>query len=152
MIELTPQRLLERKAENFALKAHTTQKYGNHPYSYHLVQVVNNVRLRVSGDPLESTYVAVAWLHDVMEDCGVTYQELEREFGVCIADSVQRLTKTKDRSYEAYIDIILEAAIAREVKICDTVANLTESFKTGNAKGLSKYPKQLHILIEGCID
>lgn len=152
MIELTPQRLLERKAERFALKAHGKQMYGNHPYGYHLVAVVNNISRRISvDDTMYSTYVAVAWLHDVIEDCGVTFEELEKEFGMAIAYSVLKLTKHADLPYDVYIQGCIDHAIAREVKICDTMANLTESFNTGNAKGLSKYPMQLHMLIEGVV-
>lgn len=156
MIELTPTVILEAKAKRFAIKAHGDQKYGDqkygdHPYAYHLGHVVENVRMRMKDDPLLSTYLAVAWLHDVMEDCGVLYAQIEREFGIAIAYAVQCLTKTKDESYQRYIQSCIDCAVAREVKICDTMANLTESFKSGNAKGLAKYPKQLHMLIEGVV-
>lgn len=152
MIELTPEVLLEAKAKRFATVKHVAQMYGDEPYSYHLSAVVENVKLRKRFDPLLSTYVAVAWLHDVMEDCGVTYEELEKEFGVAIAYAVLQLTKYSTQSYESYIQGCINCAIAREVKICDTMANLVESFKSDNAKGLAKYPKQLHMLIEGSVD
>lgn len=149
MIELTPQRQLERKAERFAAEKHIKQCYGDKPYVYHLRQVVDNVRLRMKDDPKLSVYVAVAWLHDVIEDTDVTVQELVNEFGLEIAFAVQDLTK--DCDYLEYIQRCIDYTIAREVKICDTMANLTESFNTGNAKGLAKYPKQLHMLIEGVV-
>lgn len=154
MIELTPEVILEAKAKRFAIKAHGEQGYGDSgkPYSYHLEQVVANVKLRMKGDPLLSTYVAVAWLHDVIEDTGTTFEDLNKEFGMAIAYSVLRLTKQSAESYTDYIQACIDSAVAREVKICDTMANLTESFKTGNAKGLAKYPRQLHMLIEGCVD
>ncbi|CUR44355.1 metal-dependent phosphohydrolase [Pseudomonas phage VCM] len=140
---------LETRAMRFAIKAHGDQMYGDHPYSYHLSQVVDNVLIRKFGDPLLSTYVAVAWLHDVMEDCGVTFKELQDEFGLAIADSVQRLTKTKEMQYEHYLAGCIMSAIAREVKICDTMANLVESFRNNREKGMKKYPKQLAILTAG---
>ncbi len=161
MIELTPEVILESRAEAYARKAHGNQKYGDKPYAYHLSMVVENVKLRKKGDPLLSTYVAIAWLHDVIEDCGVTYEELEREFGVCIADAVRRLTKTKDTTYEAYMEGCIFSNMAREVKICDTMANLLESFassgstnpalKAKGEKGMKKYPRQLFILTEGVV-
>lgn len=159
MIELTPAVVLMAKAKRFALKAHGDQKYGEKPYSYHLEQVVENVNIRMKDDPLLSTYVAVAWLHDTMEDCGVTFKQLEDEFGLCIAESVKRLTKTKDMEYKDYLMGCIVAAFAREVKICDTMANMNESFKSsGNPnpavrakgdKGMNKYPRQLDILVKG---
>lgn len=150
---------LETRAMKFAIEAHGDQMYGDHPYSYHLSQVVDNVMIRKADDPLLSTYVAVAWLHDTMEDCGVTLKQLEDEFGLCIADSVKRLTKTKEMEYEYYLAGCIMSAIACEVKICDTMANLTQSFQScGSAnpaerakgeKGMKKYPKQLAILTAG---
>lgn len=140
---------LETRAMKFAIEAHGDQMYGDHPYSYHLSQVVDNVLIRKFGDPLLSTYVAVAWLHDTMEDCGVTSKQIEDEFGLCIADAVGRLTKVKTVSYEHYLAGCIVSAIAREVKICDTMANLQESFRNNRQKGMLKYPKQLAILTAG---
>lgn len=151
MIELTPEVILEAKAKRFAAEKHIKQRYGDKPYVYHLQQVVDNVKLRMNGNPLLSTYVAAAWLHDTIEDTGVTYEDLEKEFGVAIAYAVLQLTKYSTQSYESYIQGCINCAIAREVKICDTMANLVESFKSGNARGLAKYPKQLYMLIEGVV-
>ena len=149
MIELTPQVVLVAKAKRFALVKHAGQMYGDEPYSYHLTAVAANVASVTSDDPLQHIYIAVAWLHDVMEDCGVTYKELVDEFGVCVAECVQRLTKTDDKTYEEYLMGCIGSAFARQVKIADTMANLTESFQRGNKKGMQKYPRQLDILIQG---
>lgn len=149
MIELTPAVILMAKAKRFALEAHADQMYGDEPYGYHLEQVVANVKIRKKDDPLLSTYVAVAWLHDTMEDCGITFKQIQDEFGLAIADSVQRLTKTKEMTYEHYLAGCIMSAVAREVKICDTMANLQESFRNNREKGMLKYPKQLAILTAG---
>ena len=140
---------LETRAMKFAIEAHGNQMYGDHPYSYHLSQVVDNVLIRKFGDPLLSTYVAVAWLHDTMEDCGVIFKQVEDEFGLAIAEAVKRLTKTKDMQYEHYLAGCIMSDLAREVKICDTMANLKESFRNNRDKGMKKYPKQLAILTAG---
>lgn len=159
MIELTPQVILEAKAKRFALAKHAGQMYGHEPYSYHLTMVVNNVRQMTNGDPLQHIYVAIAWLHDVMEDCGVTYKELVDEFGLCVAECVQRLTKTDGMTYEEYLMGCIGSAFARQVKIADTLANMTESFRSicnrnpavrvKGVKGMQKYPRQLDILVQG---
>ncbi|UAV84507.1 metal dependent phosphohydrolase, HD region [Pseudomonas phage PHB09] len=140
---------LQVRAMTFAMKAHEGQMYGEHPYGYHLSQVVQNVRIRKAEDSLLPTYVAVAWLHDVLEDTSISYIELEREFGICVADAVARLTKKTGVSYEDYLAGCCESTIACEVKICDTMANLQESFRNNRSKGMAKYPKQLAILVEG---
>jgi (p)ppGpp synthase/HD superfamily hydrolase len=159
MIELTPTVILMAKAKNFALKAHGDQMYGDKPYSYHLEKVVANVMIRMKGDPLLHIYVAVAWLHDTMEDCGITFKQIQDEFGLAVADAVNRLTKTKVMEYEHYLAGCIVSAIAREVKICDTMANLAQSFESSGSanpaerakgeKGMLKYPKQLAILTAG---
>ena len=140
---------LETRAMKFAIQAHGDQMYGDHPYIYHLSQVVDNVMIRRFGDPILSTYVAVAWLHDTMEDCGVIFKQIEDEFGLAIADAVKRLTKTRENTYEHYLAGCIVSAVAREVKICDTMANLNESFRNNRQKGMLKYPKQLAILTAG---
>jgi (p)ppGpp synthase/HD superfamily hydrolase len=150
---------LETRAMKFAIEAHGDQMYGDHPYSYHLSKVVDNVMIRKFGDPLLPTYIAVAWLHDTMEDCGITFKQIQDEFGLAIADAVKRLTKTKGMEYEHYLAGCIVSAIAREVKICDTMANLAQSFqssgsanpaeRTKGEKGMLKYPKQLAILTAG---
>lgn len=104
---------------------------------------------RMKGDPMLSTYVAVAWLHDVLEDTDTTFKELVDEFGLAIATAVQAITKNDDLSYEAYMVNCCENAIAHIVKICDTLFNLNESFKSLNKKGMYKYPTQLAILVGG---
>jgi hypothetical protein len=45
--------------------------------------------------------------------------------------------------------MILLSDIAREVKICDTMANLTNSMASNREKGIMKYSRQLHILVKG---
>lgn len=140
---------LEKRAEAFAAERHKGQKYGDKDYTYHLRQVVENVNKRNQGHPLLSTLIAIAWLHDVLEDTDTEYREIEREFGTAVAYSVLGLTKRQGLPYRDYIESIVGAALAREVKTCDTMANMVESIKSDNWKGLVKYPRQLTILVTG---
>lgn len=149
MIELTPERMLMMKAKRFAEKAHLGQKYGEQPYTYHLEGVVSLVTARMKADPMLSTYVAVAWLHDTLEDTTATFKQIHDEFGLAIATAVLALTKVEELSYERYMVGCCENSLAREVKICDTLFNLNESFKGSYVKGMNKYPKQLAILVAG---
>lgn len=150
MIELTPERLLVMKAKRFAEKAHLGQEYGDKAYTYHLQGVVSFVETRMKGDPMLSTYMAAAWLHDVLEDTTVTYKDLVDEFGLCIAEVVQYLTKVEGEEYEEYMRKVLKSAIAREIKICDTMFNLMESsFRDRSPKREAKYARQLDILVQG---
>ena len=140
---------LEKRAEEFAVERHKGQKYGDNEYVYHLRQVVENVKKRNQFHPLLSTLIAIAWLHDVLEDTDTEYSELVSEFGTCVAFCVSQLSKSPEVSYKEYMERIVFTALAREVKICDTCENMVESIKSGNAKGLAKYPRQLTILVTG---
>jgi (p)ppGpp synthase/HD superfamily hydrolase len=149
MIELTPQRALMMKAKRFAEDAHGDQQYGEFPYTYHLGGVASLVAGRMKDDPMLSTYVAAAWLHDALEDTDATYKDLVDTFGLCIAEVVQYLTKVEGEEYEEYMRKVLKSAIAREIKICDTMFNLESSFRENNAKRIAKYARQLDILVQG---
>lgn len=58
------------------------------------------------------------------------------------------LTKWNE-DYRDYLETVIENPLAREVKICDTMANLTQSVKKNNAKRIAKYTRQLAILVKG---
>ena len=136
------------RAMKFAVLAHGVQLYGDKPYSYHLQGVAKLVAARNEGEPNLYTLLCVAWLHDVLEDTEVSDQELCEEFGQEIAVAVIYLTRYSDLSYEDYIRGCRENALAREVKICDTMFNLQQSFKNRRSKGMKKYPAQLAYLVE----
>jgi hypothetical protein len=77
------------RAQIFALKHHSTQMYGDLPYSYHLLKVVQVLaRFGIYRGPM----VAAAWLHDVIEDTDATYEEVVTCFGEPIADLVSRVS------------------------------------------------------------
>lgn len=141
------------KAFGFASGMHSSQLYGDKPYVYHLEKVVDNILARAMKpgyeDPEFYKLVCIGWLHDVIEDTSATYHTIDTEFGPEIAMPVWLLTKREGQSYEEYMEGILGNRLAREVKICDTWANLEESLRTGNDRGLAKYPRQLKILIDG---
>lgn len=142
---------LVRRAYDFAKEKHDGQMYGNRPYMYHLENVVELVDEMYYHDPLLITLTAIAYLHDVMEDCGVTYNELAQEFGICIAEAVKAITKDKSQSYEDYMKQVIGNSLARKVKVCDTLTNMLHSFLENREKGMRKYPHQLVILERGYV-
>lgn len=142
---------LVTRAYNFAKSKHEGQMYGNVPYMYHLENVVELVQDMYREDPLLQTIIAIGYLHDVMEDCGVTYEELEKEFGVCIAFTVRYISKVKGQEYDEYMRQVLTSELARKVKVADTITNLLHSFQEGRKKGMRKYPHQLVILERGYV-
>jgi (p)ppGpp synthase/HD superfamily hydrolase len=81
-------------AEAFARKAHagqTRKGAAAEPYTQHLEEVAGFVA-RHGGDPVA---VAVAWLHDTVEDCATETADLVAAFGVEVAAAVTELTDDK---------------------------------------------------------
>lgn len=74
------------KAMLYAMDKHKNQvrKYTGEMYFAHLAEVAG-ITASVSTDPV---HIAVAYLHDVMEDRGISYTELLLEFGPTVADGV----------------------------------------------------------------
>ena len=77
-------------AFEYAKKKHgNTRRKNGDPYIIHPLEVASI--LAAAG--LDTETVASALLHDVMEDCDVTYGEIMAEFGPLIADNVDAVTK-----------------------------------------------------------
>jgi (p)ppGpp synthase/HD superfamily hydrolase len=130
------------KARLFAFKKHAGQMYGEEGYDYHLNMVAGSV-----CDAGESeSVIAVAYLHDIIEDTDVTDGDLINLFGYEIADAVMALTKVKGEKYSQYLDKVAANQTALTVKMHDTLSNLRESVKTRQWGRVKKYSEQLKLL------
>lgn len=84
-------RKLIRKAFNMALEAHKdARRKSGEPYIYHPIAVARIVAEEIG---LGATAIACALLHDVVEDTGVTLNDIEGLFGVKVASIIDGLTK-----------------------------------------------------------
>ena len=112
---------LELKAKSFATKCHEGQfrKDGITPYISHPATVVGLLkRMGVSNENI----LAAAWLHDVVEDCGVKIEKLNKEFNPEVSRIVSQLTR--DCSQEEYLNRIKNADYSvKVIKIADVVHN-----------------------------
>lgn len=110
---------LSIRAELFAKSIHHNQidKAGK-PYVEHLQAVVNNL-----VEPTEEM-IAVAWLHDSVEDTEIALNDLSRYFGDIVSDAVSAITKVKGESYDKYLSRVKANPIARLVKIADLTHNM----------------------------
>lgn len=88
------------------------------PYIQHLQAVVDNL-----VDPSDEM-VAVAWLHDSVEDTEITLNDLSRYFGDTVSDAVFAITKVKEEPYDKYLSRVKANPIARLVKIADLTHNM----------------------------
>lgn len=121
---------------------HKGQMYGDVCYSVHLIDVARMVE-RMGGTTLE---VAVAYLHDVLEDTAIPVRELWETFSYELVEAVLALTKRVGESYPEYIAKVKANPIAKKVKIAETLCNLTQSVIEGNVKRIHKYTTQLQLL------
>ena len=119
------------RARVFATAAHAAvgqvRKYTFEPYIVHPAEVASIVATVLHTDVM----VAAAYLHDTVEDTGVTIVDITREFGHEVAALVSWLTdvsrpedgnravrKARDREHTAQAP-----AEAQTVKLADLIAN-----------------------------
>ncbi len=106
----------------FAAQKHRgqTDKAGR-PYIFHPIRVMENL----GPDATEAEQMA-ALLHDTVEDCGVTLEELRRMgYHDEVVEAVDLLTKNAEgeRDYQLAIERVAPNPIARRVKIADLTDN-----------------------------
>ncbi|MCI9146971.1 MAG: bifunctional (p)ppGpp synthetase/guanosine-3',5'-bis(diphosphate) 3'-pyrophosphohydrolase [Hungatella sp.] len=121
-----------RKAAEFAARVHegALRKGSKIPYISHPMEVAMIVALMTDNKDL----IAAAYLHDVIEDAGVSYGELEQEFGTRVAELVRRASEDKSKSWverkQATIDRLVTAE--RDDRILafgDKLSNLRSTAK-----------------------
>lgn len=120
------------KARVFATAAHAAvkqmRKHTGEPYICHPAEVVELLREHGIDDP---EMLAAAWLHDVVEDTGVTIDLIGTEFGNRVAELVEGLTdistpedgnrsarKAVDRAHSAK-----QSAACQTIKLADVIRN-----------------------------
>lgn len=137
------------RAAMFASRAHEghTRKDGKSPYFSHVARVALVVSSVFGVDDEET--LAIALLHDTIEDTPADFDEIADEFGDSIAHAVGFLSKDmrlhedeREREYDAR----LERADWRAhlVKLADQYDNLADTLNEG--RGDKKVRKR----IEGC--
>jgi (p)ppGpp synthase/HD superfamily hydrolase len=143
------------RARVFATAAHAAcgqlRKYTYEPYIVHPAEVVSIVK----SVPHTEAMVAAAWLHDVVEDTGVTIEVIRAEFGEEVAELVGWLTdvsrpeqgnratrKAIDRAHTA-----MAPAQAQTVKLADLISN-TRSIMEHDESFAKTYLEEKRLLLE----
>jgi (p)ppGpp synthase/HD superfamily hydrolase len=117
-------------AARFAAEKHAAQKrkgQAAEPYINHLIEVAELVA--ASSPALDTNLVVAAFLHDTIEDTGVTAQELEQRFGSDVAALVLEATDDKSLPKETRKALQVETAPykserAQTLKLADKISNL----------------------------
>lgn len=134
---------LVRQAWQYADKAHTNQwRSSGDPYITHPIAVTTIC----AHWKLDAPALMAALLHDAMEDCGITKQDLADRFGPVVADLVDGLTKldklhfnTREESQaESFRKMLL--AMAKDVRvILIKLADRTHNMRTMGDMPRSKW-------------
>ncbi|MEA3514385.1 MAG: HD domain-containing protein [Nanoarchaeota archaeon] len=115
--------MIEKIAKHYAGMYHKGQFRRNSelPYIVHPENVVNYMKQFGVED---EDSLAIAWLHDTIEDTSLTYNRIKSVFGRNIADGVYLLTRNVDREeYKRRLSFAPENI--RMIKLCDTLDNIT---------------------------
>ena len=107
------------KAQELAVKAHAGQvdKAGKDYFTAHVAVVANGVKD-------DFVAMAVAYLHDVVEDTPVTIEDIRAEFPPEVTDAVDVLSHKKGVPYAYYIWQVQQNPIATKVKLSDLRSNM----------------------------
>lgn len=144
---------LINKAKDYAFRKHNqpseAQRYGSAPYSVHLedvVGVINRYKYLIYDDCHEDV-ISAAYLHDSVEDTDTTPAVLKRLFNERVAEIVYRVSN--ERGWEdkeilfKTLPKIWQHDLATFVKLCDRIANGTNSKNGDSDKSKRMYKKYL---------
>jgi (p)ppGpp synthase/HD superfamily hydrolase len=117
-------------AGRFAAEKHAQQKRKGEnaePYFNHLLEVAELIA--ASSPDLDVELIMAAFLHDTVEDTGVTSQELEQRFGKDVASLVAEVTDDKSLPKEIRKQLQVEhtpekSPRAQILKLADKISNL----------------------------
>jgi (p)ppGpp synthase/HD superfamily hydrolase len=130
---------MNSKIISFAIQAHsnTNHLYDGKPYSVHLSMVAMNALKYIDCIPkaYQEDVMSACWLHDTIEDCRMTYNDIREVAGERVANIVYAVTNEKgksrkERANHVYYEGIRKNMWATYVKLCDRLANVQYSYDT----------------------
>lgn len=141
------------RAAQVASQAHAgqTRKYNHRPYITHPARVAAATMLQPG---VTAAMACAAWLHDVVEDCGITIDAIARDFGDDVARLVSDLTKVDspaatraDRAAAARRRLASADPRAKVIKLIDRIDNLRE-LDAAPAEIRALYVEESQLLLE----
>lgn len=144
------------RAMVFARRVHSAQqrKYTGNPYADHLAEVAG-IAMTVgwAGVPIHpDELMAVCWLHDCMEDQGVTLAELVVNFGSVVAGGVYLLSDMEqgnraERKAAARARLAAAPGWIQTIKCADLISN-TSSIVMHDPKFAVTYLEEKRLLLD----
>ena len=106
---------------------------------------------RVAGRLESEEAQVVGWLHDTVEDTGLTIEAVEAQFGPETASALDAVTRRTGESWDDYLVRVKENPVARQVKISDLIDNSNLSrlprVTMKDVRRQEKYNKALQFLM-----
>lgn len=141
-------------AMQFARRVHSGQqrKYTGNPYVDHLAEVAGIIAT-IAPLPLEGNYmVATAWLHDCVEDQGVTYDQLRCQFGQRVAEGVMLLSDLEqgnraERKAASRTRLAAAPGWVQSIKCADLISN-TSSIVRYDPEFAPTYLEEARLLLD----
>lgn len=149
------------QTREYGLKCHnqTNHYYDNHPYGVHLQQVYNiAVRfIHLIPEEQRDNVLAACWVHDVIEDCRQTYNDVLKATNETIAELAYALTNEKgknrkERANDKYYNGIRLTPNAIFIKLCDRIANYQYSIDQITSNMALKYKKEMWEFVKNLYD
>lgn len=141
---------LSKRAMTYAYNKHLghLRKYTHCEYFTHLAEVA-----QIAGTVLDDeVHLAVAWLHDVVEDRGETYESLLVEFGEAVADGVMLMSDMEEgnraqRKAQARDRLGASPGWIQTIKCADLISN-TPSIAQYDPRFFVTYKKEALLLLD----
>lgn len=147
--------MIVREARVFAIGAHSAinqrRKYTNEPYWRHPESVAKRIE-RFGGS---NEMIAAAYLHDVVEDTEVTFQDLHELFPAEVVKLVSEVTDVSEawmgnRAERKALDrahIAMASAEGKSIKLADLIDN-TESICERDPSFAKVYMEEKRLLLD----
>lgn len=145
---------LAYQAMMLAREVHKDQrrKYTNNPYTDHLAEVAGIVATVYDPEFDPDTMIAVAWLHDCVEDQGITEDYLFVKFGWHVASGVMQLSDLEtgnraERKAASRERLAAAPPWVQTIKCADLISN-TSSIVQHDPKFSVTYLKEKRLLLD----
>jgi len=119
-----------KEARMVAVKAHSNQSYDEiFPYEKHLDDVVDVLK----SFGFSGKYIVAGYLHDSIEDDGISYNDIKKHFGVDVAEMVYCVTDELGRNRKEKKEKTLPKTASNPdaivLKLADRIANIEHGGK-----------------------
>jgi (p)ppGpp synthase/HD superfamily hydrolase len=140
------------KAKEYAIDCHdmTAHQYDGKSYDTHLQMVFDTAKKFIHLIPAEhqENVLAACWVHDVIEDCRQTYNDVKAKTNETVAELAYALTNEKgrtrkERANDRYYEGIKQTPFATFIKVCDRIANYEYSKQKGSRMA-EMYEKEMN--------